>query len=95
MRPPLPPSPYRISCWLTNGILKPALTRLDGGSPKSWMVCGKFSVPDITPLYIPACFESADNVLISAFWDGKQFFSRLGNPFTPPTWFLESALILR
>ncbi|EAU82651.2 DNA ligase [Coprinopsis cinerea okayama7 len=29
-------------------------------------------------------------VLISAFWDGKQFFSRLGNPFTPPKWFLET-----
>lgn len=26
----------------------------------------------------------------STFYDGKQFISRLGNPFTPPQWFLDS-----
>ncbi|KAF8166013.1 hypothetical protein B0H34DRAFT_259419 [Crassisporium funariophilum] len=26
---------------------------------------------------------------VRTFYDGKQFFSRLGNPFTPPVWFLE------
>jgi len=26
----------------------------------------------------------------STYYDGKQFISRLGNPFTPPNWFLDS-----
>jgi hypothetical protein len=26
----------------------------------------------------------------STFYDGKRFISRLGNPFTPPQWFLDS-----
>ena len=28
----------------------------------------------------------------STYYDGKQFISRLGNPFTPPNWFLDSSL---
>jgi hypothetical protein len=28
----------------------------------------------------------------STFYDGKQFISRLGNPFTPPQWFLDSSV---
>ncbi len=31
-------------------------------------------------------------IKFSTFYDGEQFFSRLGNPFTPPDWFLESLL---
>ena len=30
--------------------------------------------------------------LHSTYYDGKQFISRLGNPFTPPNWFLDSSL---
>jgi DNA ligase-1 len=26
---------------------------------------------------------------VRAFWDGRQFFSRLGNPFHVPDWFVE------
>ena len=28
------------------------------------------------------------------YYDGSQFVSRLGNPFTPPNWFLDSKLHL-
>jgi DNA ligase-1 len=30
---------------------------------------------------------------LRTFWDGAQFVSRLGNPFTPPNWFLDSTRI--
>jgi len=32
-------------------------------------------------------------IKFSTFYDGERFISRLGNPFTPPDWFLESLSI--
>jgi DNA ligase-1 len=36
----------------------------------------------------------ADVVHYSTFYDGKGMVSRLGNPFTPPQWFLDSTCSL-
>ena len=32
-------------------------------------------------------------ILRRTFYDGKHMYSRLGNPFSPPQWFLDSALL--
>jgi DNA ligase-1 len=40
----------------------------------------------------PSFSVAKSSVVNSTFYDGKQFISRLGNPFTPPQWFLDSSL---
>jgi hypothetical protein len=40
-----------------------------------------------TPILI---IFDADILLFRTYYDGKQMISRLGNPFMPPKWFLDS-----
>ena len=48
-----------------------------------WLFAAGFSV-DPTGWWIS---EKLDGV--RAFWDGKAFYSRLGNEFIPPSWFVK------
>lgn len=70
--------------WPLNGT-KRDLTPLDGGYLRSWMVFGAYF-----PFFfasIPLCIDA----WYRTYFDGKAFYSRLGNPFTPPDRFFKSS----
>src|ERR1700733_12466215 len=71
------------SCLQTNGILKMDLIPLGGGSRRSSMVFGSLVILS----YRPQTFVTS---LHRSYYDGRQMISRLGNPFTPPKWLLDS-----
>ena|ERR1700722_9590738 len=78
----------RNSCSPANGTLRPGLTPLVGGSPKSWTVSGMATHPQI--YFFRDCPQ---RIMNRTFYDGKRFISRLGNPYVPPKWFLDSACL--
>jgi DNA ligase-1 len=61
----------------------------DGPDPTGWWMSEKLDGVRYAAFSRMLCV-----MLISdpprTYWDGKQMLSRLGNPFTPPDWFLES-----
>ena len=62
-----------------------------GPDPTGWWVSEKLDGVRCVMRFQLQMSSCRISTSYSTFYDGKQFLSRLGNPFTPPVWFLESA----
>jgi hypothetical protein len=61
----------------------------DGPDPTGWWMSEKLDGVRYAAFSRMLCVMLISDPS-STYWDGKQMLSRLGNPFTPPDWFLES-----
>jgi DNA ligase-1 len=66
---------------------------LDSGpDPTGWWISEKLDGVRFV-LFFLSVYPINDGISYRTYFDGKQMISRLGNPFTPPQWFLDSTLI--
>lgn len=61
-----------------------------GADPTGWLMSEKLD--GVRLVDCPNIFLKPLLVALRTFFDGKHMYSRLGNPFTPPKWFLDRAL---
>jgi len=62
-----------------------------GLDPAGWWISEKLDGVRCAHLFTGRTAKSSSPS--RTYYDGKQMISRLGNPFTPPQWFLESAFM--
>lgn len=63
-----------------------------GPDPTGWMMSEKLDGVRYV-LTMSTWINGPLSVACSTYYDGKFMYSRLGNPFTPPQWFLDSKII--